>query len=65
MPPLLFIGAIAAGGYLAWKALRQEMKRLDEQDARAKVVDRGRSLKKDPETGKYKPGQDDQENGKK
>ena len=53
MPQLILIGALIAGGWIAWKALKREMARVTREVDRA----RGRpteTLTQDPKTGKYK-----------
>ena len=53
MPQLIIIGAVLAGGWIAWKAVKREMARVGRELDRA----RGRpteTLMQDPKTGKYK-----------
>jgi len=53
MPQLIIIGAVLAGGGMAWKAVKREMARVGRELDRA----RGRpteTLMQDPKTGKYR-----------
>jgi hypothetical protein len=59
MPQLLLLGLAAAGGWYAWKTLKREMARIDdelerERKAAARPQD---TLERDPATGKYRPRQ--------
>ena len=53
MPQLIIIGAVLVGGWLAWKALKREMARVDRelQAVRERPTE---TLIEDPKTGKYK-----------
>lgn len=53
MPQLIVIGAIIIGGWIAWKALRREMSRVDREldSVRKRPTD---TLVQDPKTGKYR-----------
>lgn len=53
MPQLLFIGAALAGGWVAWKALKREMARVDRkvEAVRQRPTD---TLVQDPVTGRYR-----------
>jgi hypothetical protein len=55
MPQLIIIGAVLAGGWLAWKAVKREMARIDRelQTVRKRPTE---TLTQDPKTGKYKVG---------
>lgn len=54
MPQLLIAGAIVAGGWYAWKALKREMRRVDRR--MEAIRDRpSETLERDPQTGRYRP----------
>ncbi|WP_026381127.1 hypothetical protein [Afifella pfennigii] len=58
MPQLVFLGLLAVGGYVAWKALKKEMARVDNKVREAEKVraeDRGETLELDRATGRYRP----------
>ncbi len=57
MPHLLGLVLLAAGGYAILRAVRREMKRVENRLSRT-ARDSGDpvvSLERDPETGKYRP----------
>jgi hypothetical protein len=53
MPQLFLIGALVAGGWVAWKALKREMARVGREldAARGRPTE---TLTQDPKSGKYK-----------
>jgi hypothetical protein len=53
MPQLIIVGAVLVGGWLAWKALKREMARVDRElgAVRKRPTE---TLTQDPNTGKYK-----------
>jgi hypothetical protein len=53
MPHIIVIGAVIVGGWLAWKALRREMARVDREleTVRKRPTE---TLVEDPKTGKYR-----------
>lgn len=53
MPQVIIIGAVVIGGWLAWKALKREMARVDRelQTVRKRPSE---TLVQDPKTGKYR-----------
>jgi hypothetical protein len=60
MPQLIFLGLLAVGGYIAWKAIKREMARVDEKVRKAKMEREGKgkpteTLEYDEETGTYRP----------
>ncbi len=62
MPQLIFLGLLVAGGYFAWKAIKREMARVDQELNEAKKTPsdkQGATLELDPETGRYRPKQDE------
>ena len=62
MPQLIFIALLAVGGYFAWKAIKREMARVDRELKETKKTppsQPGTTLEQDPETGRYRPKQDD------
>ena len=53
MPQMLVIGAVIAGGWYAWKALKREMGRVArEMEAVRKAPQE--TLERDPATGRYR-----------
>jgi len=53
MPQLIIIGVVLVGGWMAWKALRREMARVD-NELEAVRKRPAETLVQDPETGKYR-----------
>jgi hypothetical protein len=53
MPQLILIGALIAGGWIAWKALKREMARVGRELDRARG-EPTQTLTQDPKSGKYK-----------
>ncbi len=53
MPQLIIIGAVLVGGWLAWKALKREMARVD-RELEAVRKRPTKTLEQDPNTGRYK-----------
>jgi hypothetical protein len=53
MVQLVIIGAALAGGWYAWKALKQEMARVDREVEAARKPP-AETLRRDPATGRYK-----------
>lgn len=53
MPQILIIGAVLVGGWLAWKALKREMARVD-RELEAVRQRPTETLTKDPTTGRYR-----------
>ena len=53
MPQLIIIGVVLVGGWLAWKALKREMARVDNEleAVRKRPTE---TLVEDPKTGKYR-----------
>jgi hypothetical protein len=53
MPQVIILGAIVVGGWMAWKALKREMARVDREleAVRKRPTD---TLTQDPQTGRYK-----------
>ena len=62
MPQLILLGLVAIGGYFIWKAIKREMARVD-RDLREARSEKARQpvtrLEQDPETGRYKPKEDE------
>ena len=62
MPQLILLGLVAVGGYFIWRVVKREMARVDRelQEARTdKASQSTTKLEQDPETGRYRPKQDD------
>ncbi len=62
MPQLIFVALLAVGGYFAWKAIKREMARVDRELKEARKTppkEPATTLEQDPETGRYRPKQDD------
>ena len=53
MPQLILIGVVIVGGWMAWKALKREMGRID-RELEAVRKRPSETLTKDPKTGKYR-----------
>jgi 3-mercaptopyruvate sulfurtransferase SseA len=53
MPQLIIIGVVLVGGWMAWKALKREMARVD-NELEAVRKRPAETLVQDPETGKYR-----------
>ena len=53
MPQLIIIGVVLVGGWVAWKALKREMARVD-NELEAVRKRPAETLVQDPETGKYR-----------
>jgi hypothetical protein len=53
MPQLIIIGAVLVGGWMAWKALKREMARVD-NELEAVRKRPSETLVHDPKTGKYR-----------
>jgi 3-mercaptopyruvate sulfurtransferase SseA len=53
MPQLIIIGVVLVGGWFAWKALKREMARVDNEleSVRKRPTE---TLVEDPKTGKYR-----------
>lgn len=56
MPQVLLIGIAALGGWYAWKSLKREMARIDEElERERKSAKRPEdTLELDPDTGRYR-----------
>ena len=56
MPQFLVIGIAALGGWYAWKSLKREMARIDEELERERKAAKrpDDTLELDPATGKYR-----------
>ena len=56
MPQLLLLGLVAAGSWYAWKALKREMTRIDDELERERKAEKrpDATLERDPATGKYR-----------
>ena len=62
MPQLLLLALVALGGYFVWKAVKREIGRVDRElnETRAeKAKQQAKTLEQDPETGRYRPKQDE------
>jgi len=53
MPQLIIIGVVLVGGWIAWKALKREMARVD-NELEAVRKPPTETLVHDPKTGKYR-----------
>ena len=53
MPQLIIIGVVLVGGWMAWKTLKREMARVD-NELEAVRKRPAETLVQDPETGKYR-----------
>ncbi len=53
MPHLIVIGAVVAGGVLAWKAVKREMARVERKLETARQRPTA-TLRHDPATGRYR-----------
>ena len=62
MPQLILLGLVAVGGYFIWRVVKREMARVD-RDLKEARADKARQsttpLEQDPETGRYRPKQDE------
>lgn len=53
MPQIIIVGAVLVGGWMAWKALKREMGRVD-RELEAVRNRPTETLTRDPRTGRYK-----------
>jgi hypothetical protein len=53
MPQVIILGAVVVGGWMAWKALKREMARVD-RELEAVRKRPTETLTQDPQTGRYK-----------
>lgn len=56
MPQLILLGLVAIGGWYAWKALKREMARVDEEvrEVERAAAKPAETLEYDAGTGKYR-----------